>query len=103
MKGVIAWNGAAVVGCGVVFLLHEVYGAGSLVLAFASAALVFAVLMALDRAPEAVLFVRDLAGVVLMGFARGLVFATERVLWFGCRVFTVGLRMRADVRRGAHA
>lgn len=53
MKGFIAWNGAAVVGCGVVLLLHEFYGAGSLVLAFASAALVFAVLMALDRVPEA--------------------------------------------------
>jgi hypothetical protein len=80
MKGLLAWNGAAVAGVLVVWVLHEHFGPGSMVLAFCSAVLVYAVLMSMDRFPKAVLFMRDAAGRALIGVGR--------------RCFTFGLRLR---------
>ena len=80
VKGLLAWNVAAVVGCVAVWLLAPVYGAGSMLLAVVSAALVYAVLMAMDQVPAAVLVLRDGIGSALIRVSR--------------RLFTLGLRLR---------
>ena len=82
MKGLLAWNGAAVAGGLVVWALHEHFGPRSMVLAFCSAVLVYAVLMSIDRFPKAVPVMRDAAGRALISLGR--------------RCFTVGFRVLAQ-------